>query len=114
MDSIFKNHVGPNDTVVAVLDPPRAGMHPSVIKSLRGCSKIDHIIFVACAFKSSMQNVVDFCRPTSNKHAGLPFMPVQCKTVDLFPHTAMFEVIIELKRQKSDDILAKILELSEE
>ena len=44
---LFKN-IDPNDHVIAVLDPPRTGVHYSVIKSIRDTPKLKHLIFVAC------------------------------------------------------------------
>ena len=34
--------------VVSVVDPPRAGLHPSVLKSLRRCSRLDALVYVSC------------------------------------------------------------------
>ncbi len=99
LHSIIKNHIGPKDHVIAILDPPRAGVHSSVIKSVRECSRLNHVIFIACSFKSSLQNYVDLCRPTSNKLPGHPFFPIQAIPVDLFPHTEHCELVVELKRQ---------------
>ena len=44
---LFKN-IDPKDTVIAVLDPPRTGVHYSVIRSIRDTPKLKHLIFVAC------------------------------------------------------------------
>lgn len=101
MDEVFKKHVARGDTVVAVLDPPRAGVHNSVIKAIRSCQYLDHVIFVACALKSSMQNLIDLMRPTSNKMQGSPFVANQALIVDLFPHTEHVEVIMEFTRQQT-------------
>lgn len=102
MHGIFKYHVEPGDVVVAVLDPPRAGVHPSVIRSIRSCEALDHVIFIACAFKSSLPNFVDLSRPTTNKFGGFPFIPIQAIPVDLFPHTEHCELIVELERERAD------------
>ena len=47
------------DKVVAILDPPRSGLHHSVIHALRSCEQLEHIIYVACDFGQSMQNIVE-------------------------------------------------------
>ncbi|KAI9014980.1 S-adenosyl-L-methionine-dependent methyltransferase, partial [Gaertneriomyces semiglobifer] len=72
-------NVGEHDDVVAVLDPPRA-------------------VFVACDAEQSLGNLVDLCRPTANKFKGKPFIPLRAQTVDLFPHTSLSEMIVELRR----------------
>ena len=105
IDQVFKDHVSPGDIVVAVLDPPRAGVHNSVIKSLRACQSVNHVIFVAGALKSSMTNLLGLMRPTSKKGQGFPFVPSKATIVDLFPHTEHVEVVLEFERQKGKDVL---------
>ncbi|KAJ3207110.1 tRNA methyltransferase 2 [Dinochytrium kinnereticum] len=99
------------DVVVAVLDPPRTGVHPSVVKAVRACEGIDRIIYVSCDFKQAMGNIIDFCRPSSNKFKGKPFRPLQAFPFDLFPHTTHCELIIELRRV--DDECFKVAETEE-
>lgn len=36
--------------VVAIVDPPRAGLHPSVIKNLRTFIGVDELIYISCSF----------------------------------------------------------------
>jgi tRNA (uracil-5-)-methyltransferase len=38
----------PSARVVGILDPPRAGLHPSVIKTLRTCKGLNELVFMAC------------------------------------------------------------------
>ena len=33
---------------VAVVDPPRSGLHPDVVKALRACNGIKYLIYVSC------------------------------------------------------------------
>ncbi|GES95671.1 tRNA (uracil-5-)-methyltransferase homolog A [Rhizophagus clarus] len=65
-------------TAVAVVDPPRAGVHKNVIKAL-------HI-----------------CRPINKDFTGAPFKPVKAIGVDLFPHAKHVELIIEFRRNRED------------
>lgn len=51
--------------VVAIVDPPRAGLASSVVAVLRKCSKIQKIIYVACKIESCRENFVSFARPRS-------------------------------------------------
>ena len=44
---LFKN-IDSNDKVIAVLDPPRTGVHYSVIKCIRDTPQLKNLIFVAC------------------------------------------------------------------
>ena len=41
--------VAPNDhRCVAIVDPPRSGLHPKVIRALRECKAIDRLVYVSC------------------------------------------------------------------
>uniref|UniRef100_A0A5K3FPH3 tRNA (uracil(54)-C(5))-methyltransferase n=1 Tax=Mesocestoides corti TaxID=53468 RepID=A0A5K3FPH3_MESCO len=42
--------------IVAVLDPPRAGVHLGVIESIRRCEQIKHLIFIACDLARVVSN----------------------------------------------------------
>ena len=96
---VFSTYVDPeNDIVVAVLDPPRSGVHASVIHAIRGCEQLKHVVYVSCDVKQAMQNFVTLCRPTSNKNPGDPFRPRECTPVDLFPQTSHFEVVLYFSR----------------
>ncbi|KAI8054535.1 S-adenosyl-L-methionine-dependent methyltransferase [Syncephalis plumigaleata] len=88
--------------IVAVLDPPRAGVHPSVISAVRQCKGIHRIVFVACDAKQSSKNFIDLCRPTSNRYTGQPFQLVRVKPVDLFPHTKHCEMVLEFTRNTNE------------
>ncbi|XP_067649445.1 tRNA (uracil-5-)-methyltransferase homolog A-like [Haliotis asinina] len=84
--------------VVAIVDPPRAGLHKKVIKALRGCHKLKRLIYVACNAKSAKTNFIDLIRMESNKHRGAAFLPVKAMPVDLFPQTPHCELIILFER----------------
>jgi tRNA (uracil-5-)-methyltransferase len=47
-----------NEEVVAVLDPPRNGVHGSVIRAVRESSQIQKVIFISCDAKQAMQNFI--------------------------------------------------------
>ncbi|KAI9342760.1 S-adenosyl-L-methionine-dependent methyltransferase [Zopfochytrium polystomum] len=98
--SVFANHVGPRDAVVAVLDPARSGVNSAVIQAVRACEGIDRVVYVSCDFEQAMQNFVDLCRPTSAKFKLQPFRPIRAVPFDLFPHTPHCELLMELRRVK--------------
>ncbi|KAM3178311.1 hypothetical protein ACTXT7_002810 [Hymenolepis weldensis] len=84
--------------VIAILDPPRAGVHRGVIEAIRQCSRVKHLVFVACDLRASEWNFEAFARPPSKKYVGAPFLPTAASCVDLFPHTPSIEIVISLKR----------------
>lgn len=90
--------ISDTDKVVAILDPPRSGVHSSVIQSIRGCSKISRLIYISCNAESAQKNFLDLSRPTSKRYEGTPFMPIRGVGVDLFPMTAHAEWIMEWSR----------------
>ncbi|KAK4520834.1 uncharacterized protein ATC70_006715 [Mucor velutinosus] len=87
-----------NEEVVAILDPPRNGVHTSVIRAVRESEQIQKVIFISCDAKQAMQNFIGLCRPTSNRFKGLPFKPSRAVSIDLFPHTDHCELMIEFVR----------------
>ncbi|KAJ3052904.1 tRNA methyltransferase 2 [Rhizophlyctis rosea] len=86
------------DEVVAVLDPPRAGVHADVIKAVRNRLDVKRIVFVSCDANAAFQNFVDLMRPESNKFKHRPFRMTRLQPVDLFPHTKHCELVVEFTR----------------
>ena len=87
--------------IIGIVDPPRAGLHKDVIKALRTCKGLDHLIFVACNPSAVIDNLNDLCLPSNkNGRQGPPFDPVFCHVVDLFPQTKHMEGVFYLKRVK--------------
>ena len=84
--------------IVAIVDPPRSGVHADVIACLRKNEMIAEVVYVSCDIKQISDNIVSLCCPTSNRYLGNPFRFVSCVAVDLFPHTKRFEVIFHFKR----------------
>ncbi|CAG8791151.1 15536_t:CDS:2, partial [Racocetra persica] len=87
-------------TAVAIVDPPRAGVHKNVIKALRECKAIDYFLYVSCDCNLATQNFIDLCRPTTNNFPGIPFKPARAVGIDLFPHAKQVELLIEFHRDK--------------
>ncbi|KAK4471248.1 hypothetical protein MN116_004694 [Schistosoma mekongi] len=85
-----------------VVDPPRAGLHNSVIQILRNCIQIKRIIYISCNIEYAVGNFIYFAKPCSKKFTGLPFIPTMAEAVDLFPQTRHTEVILLLERIPSN------------
>uniref|UniRef100_A0A7N0SV60 C3H1-type domain-containing protein n=1 Tax=Kalanchoe fedtschenkoi TaxID=63787 RepID=A0A7N0SV60_KALFE len=111
--------------IVAIVDPPRCGLHPIVIKTLRTHSFLERLVYISCNPESLVANAIELCTPSSTKtekghknnggwrnmsSAGLarhraksmpdsePFHPVKAMAVDLFPHTPHCEMVMLLER----------------
>lgn len=75
---------------VVVVDPPRAGLHPSVIKTL--CQKHPaRIVYVSCNPATLARDLKLFA-----EHYAL----IEARPVDLFPQTAHVEAVALLKKIK--------------
>lgn len=86
--------------LVAVLDPPRAGLHSKVILAIRRAENIKRVLYVSCNPRAAMGNFVDLCRAPSNRVKGIPFHPVKAVAVDLFPQTPHCEMLILFERME--------------
>jgi tRNA (uracil-5-)-methyltransferase len=85
--------------VVAIVDPPRAGLHHQVLRALRGCPPVQRIVYVSCNPTNSLvQDAMTLCGPKTKSIQGEAFQPVYAIPVDLFPHTPHCEMIIVFER----------------
>ncbi|XP_065343582.1 uncharacterized protein LOC135941783 isoform X2 [Cloeon dipterum] len=87
------------DNIVAILDPPRAGLGNSVLNMIRATWKIKRLVFVACNFNASFLNLVHLAKQASKTTPGDPFLPVRVIPIDMFPHSKQCEVVILLERR---------------
>ena len=103
----------PESRLVAIIDPPRTGMHPSVFKSLRNCALVRRIVYVCCnptgqfarwdfivRNGSMVDNAALLCSPV-DRQRGLhdpPFLPAFSCAVDLFPNTPHQEMVVVFDR----------------
>ena len=91
-------------SVVAVADPPRAGLHKNVLRALLAASPtVRRLVLVSCNPASLADNLVELCRPPWSRargeaREGAAFRPVLAVAVDLFPHTRHVEAVVLLER----------------
>lgn len=94
-----------NKDIVAIVDPPRAGLHQKALRAIRSTLAIRRLVYISCDAKNAMKNFVDLSRPPSKTALGDPFLPVKIIPVDLFPHSKGFELVILFERIPWGDIL---------
>eukprot|EP00026_Physarum_polycephalum_P000471 Phypoly_transcript_00472.p2 GENE.Phypoly_transcript_00472~~Phypoly_transcript_00472.p2 ORF type:complete len:588 (-),score=89.43 Phypoly_transcript_00472:2960-4543(-) len=99
--------------IIAVVDPPRPGLHKSVLSAIRANKKITRLIYVSCEPQSLIQNCSALCRTESKKAVGTPFWPVNSVAVDMFPHTDKLEMIVLFERVEEASKVTKIENLAE-
>ncbi len=92
---------------VVVLDPPRAGIHPSVAKVLLK-SAPKRIVYVSCNPATQARDLEWLCRgwvdkddmPAEAPQAALPrYRILAVQPVDMFPHTIHVENVVLLERE---------------
>ena len=81
---------------VAIVDPPRAGLHKAVLGALRANAQLSRIVYVSCNVETLAADAAALCAA----HPGGPaaFRPVRAMAVDLFPHTKHVEGVLLLER----------------
>ncbi|XP_053554937.1 tRNA (uracil-5-)-methyltransferase homolog B isoform X2 [Bombina bombina] len=90
-----------SEPVVAVVNPPRAGLHPRVVRALRRCESLRTLLFVTCKLNGEAgRNLIELCCPSSpeKRLLGESFVPQEAVAVDMFPHTAHCELVLRLTR----------------
>lgn len=88
----------PSVPIAVILDPPRSGIHKSVIKSIRNCPRISSLVFVSCNPKACMQNYADLGKEASRATSGNPFALARAVPVDMFPMTEHCELVLKFDR----------------
>lgn len=89
------------DNIIAIVDPPRAGLHTKVIRTIRACKSLHRLVYVSCDPTAATINFVDLCRPESNQYRETPFAIRKAVGVDLFPHANHCELIVLLERDET-------------
>jgi tRNA (uracil-5-)-methyltransferase len=84
---------------VGIVDPPRAGLHSSIIKAIRKCTALKRLVYVSCRQEAFLDNVGELCRSESNTLVGAPFRPTRAAAVDMFPHTSHVELVVLFERE---------------
>eukprot|EP00397_Hematodinium_sp_SG-2012_P023518 GEMP01024439.1.p1 GENE.GEMP01024439.1~~GEMP01024439.1.p1 ORF type:complete len:603 (+),score=132.68 GEMP01024439.1:148-1956(+) len=98
LPGILKN-LPQNKDIVAIVDPPRGGLHGNVLLALRNCAEIKRLVYISCNPESLALDVGKLCHPS-----GVPsevFRPTRAVAVDMFPHTVHCEMILQLDRLDS-------------
>jgi tRNA (uracil-5-)-methyltransferase len=92
----------PEHKFVAILDPPRGGVHPVALRAIRECEAISRVVYVSCNPNSLIADASVLTRLQSKSTPGTPFVPIQAQPVDLFPHTPHTELVMMFQRGTPD------------
>jgi tRNA (uracil-5-)-methyltransferase len=86
------------ENIFGVVDPPRSGLHKSILHALRTAKGLNHLVYVSCNPSTLFTNLLELCCPEANKLRGPAFVPVSIQPVDMFPQTIHIESVVYLKR----------------
>ena len=101
---VLREEVAEGDFVVAIVDPPRCGLHKDICAALRQQQSIARVVYVSCNAASCVADALRFCKTCSKKCVGMPFRPVGVLAVDLFPHTEHVEMLMLMQRCREQDV----------
>ncbi|KAK6590964.1 RNA methylase [Cryptosporidium xiaoi] len=92
--------------IVAIVDPPRSGLHTSVVKSFRDLNEVENLIYVSCNVESLIKNCLELCSaydPVKDKKSNClnVFEPEYAIPIDMFPHTKHVETVLYLSRNSN-------------
>ena len=76
-----------------IIDPPRAGMHPSTLPSILEFNT-QQIIYVSC-------NPATLSRDLQYILANSDYMIEKVQAVDMFPHTHHIETVVSLIKKEA-------------
>ena len=85
-------------SVVALVDPPREGLHGNMVRWLRSMRSITQIVYVSCNQNALIRDATDLMKRPTKKYPNTPFTPQLSLAVDLFPHTPHVEQVLFLSR----------------
>jgi tRNA (uracil-5-)-methyltransferase len=85
--------------IVAILDPPRAGVNGTVLKWIRGTETIRRVVYISCEQKALERDCPGLTKPSTKAYRGAPFDVTAGFAVDLFPHTHHVEMVVVLTRR---------------
>lgn len=81
---------------VAIVDPPRGGLHPDVVETLLE-KRPTRVVYVSCSYDRFLKEWMGY-----DGHTGLHegYEIVSATALDLFPHTPHVEVVFTLKAKE--------------
>lgn len=105
IERVIKEEKEKNPTMefIAVVDPPREGLHRYVLRGIRECENIEQLVYVSCNPKTLSMDLLKLIRPSTGKRNGAPFEIVKAVAVDMFPHTDHCEMVVYLRRSKTEN-----------
>lgn len=93
----YINELGHSDEIIAIVDPPRAGLHVAVVNALLDCRQICKLVYISC----NAESLANDCSRLCGEDDEDSFMVERAVCVDMFPHTYHCEAVTLLSRCSS-------------
>ncbi|XP_065337282.1 tRNA (uracil-5-)-methyltransferase homolog A-like isoform X2 [Cloeon dipterum] len=90
--------------VVAIVDPPRGGLHKKIVNELRKMENVKRLVYVSTNPKIVIKNFTDLCRPGSKDSSGSVLLPTKAVPVDIFPHTTHCQLVLCFERTQLTEL----------
>lgn len=87
---------GTRRSPVVVLDPPRSGCHPSVLRALARDLAPQTIVYVSCEPAALARDLAEL-RDVARQH-GVAYDVARVQPVDMFPHTSHVEAVAVIRQ----------------
>lgn len=84
--------------LICIVDPPRGGLHPRVLRALRACAAVKSLIYVSCNPRSLVNDLVPLTKAPTKRFNEPPFVPVSMRGFDMFKGAEHVECIMLLQR----------------
>lgn len=96
-DALYPEKKKNSSSFIAILDPPRAGVHKDLIKRIRKIPQIKELFFISCDYKQTIINAKDLIREESKAY-GKSFKLIDTTCFDMFVGTKNLEVLFHFRR----------------
>ncbi|KAG1657163.1 hypothetical protein FOA52_012278 [Chlamydomonas sp. UWO 241] len=104
LPQVLEQHAASYDHVIAVADPPRPGLHASVLRTIVTTRSLRRLVYISSNPTSLAHDLAELCGPSSanNRHlipSDAPrFTLTRAVALDLCPHTPHVEAVVLLER----------------
>lgn len=79
---------------VIVVDPPRAGLHPDLVKYLAKADHVERIVYVSCNPLTQIRDIMELMHLQPNT-----FHVTSVQPIDMFPNTHHVECVVGIERR---------------
>ena len=98
LSNIISKYAVDGQKVIAIVDPPRCGLHKKALLALRQCPQLNRLVYISCNANSLVNDASRYLFNDNDKKSK-PFAPTKWFGVDMFPHTDRCEIVMLMERK---------------